>query len=194
MRLWRAAAAALSALLLCGLALGCAQGSLTIIIHQPAADGKQAAALPSWEHWCTRGTPRQDRKRLAFCARVDGRVVYSTHGPGPLETHVALIGDFHIVIVRLLSGAATPANGARVVAIGPLFRARDGLREVQAFRFTSTPGGCTSPSACLRGTFARLTESICATVTRLGGHSVDSSSHRSGVRPGRCPSDHRLVH
>jgi len=60
----------MAALLLCGLVLVCAQGSLTIIAHKPAADGQ-----------------------------------------------------------------ATPTRGANVVAIGPLFRARDGQREVQAFRF-----------------------------------------------------------
>ena len=59
----------------------------------------------------------------------------STHGPNPDEAHIALISDFHIVLVRLPYGAATPKRGANVVAIGPLFRARDGQREVQAFRF-----------------------------------------------------------
>jgi hypothetical protein len=133
-RLWRVTAA-LSALLLCGLVLACAQGSLTIIAARPAATGRGAAAPPSWVRWCTRGNPRQDRKRLAFCARVEGRVIDSTHGPGPDEVHLAVLSDFHIVIVLLPDRAAEPAWGARVVAIGPLFRARDGQREVQAFRF-----------------------------------------------------------
>ena len=133
-RLYRAVAA-LAALLLCGAALGCAQGSLMIIFHKPAAGGRRVAALPSWVYWCTRGKPRQDRKRLAFCARVEGRAIYSTHGPGRLESHVALLGYYRVVLVRLPEGAKTPADGQRVVAIGPLFRARDGLREVQAFWF-----------------------------------------------------------
>jgi hypothetical protein len=132
--LWRVTAA-LSALLLGALLLACAQGSLTIIARPPAANGTGAAAVPSWERWCTSGIPREDRRRLAFCARVEGRVLAATHGPGPLEAHVAVLGDFHLVIVRLPDGAATPARGTRVVAIGPLFRARDGQREVQAFRF-----------------------------------------------------------
>ncbi len=72
---------------------------------------------------------------MAFCARVDGRVLDSTHGPAPEEVHLAVLSDFHIVIVRLPDGTATPTRGAHVVAIGPLFRARDGQREVQAFRF-----------------------------------------------------------
>jgi hypothetical protein len=132
----RHAVAALPALLLCGTALGCAQpGSLAIIAHRPAAGARHLAAEPAWISWCTRGKPRRDRKRLAFCARVEGRAIDSTHGPGRLEAHVALLGYFHVVLVRLPEGARTPANGARVVAIGPLFRARDGLREVQAFWF-----------------------------------------------------------
>jgi hypothetical protein len=140
-RLWRVTAA-LSALLLGGLVLVCAQGSLTIIARRPTVAGQRGAATaaattatPSWERWCTRGEPREDRVRLAFCARVEGRVLSSTHGPGADEAHVAVISDFHIVVVRLPDWAATPNRGTEIVAIGPLFRARDGQREVQAFRF-----------------------------------------------------------
>jgi len=139
-RLWRASAT-LSALLLGALLLACAQGSLTIIARRPAtrdAAAQGAAAQPSWVRWCTRGEAREDRKRLAFCARVEGRVLSATHGPAPGEAHLAVLGDFHLVIVRLPDGVATPARGTRVVAIGPLFRARDGQREVQAFRFNAT--------------------------------------------------------
>jgi hypothetical protein len=137
-RLWRATAA-LSALLLCGLVLVCAQGSLTIIARRPTvARQDSAAAAPSWTRWCTRGKAREDRRRLAFCARVVGRVLASTHGPAPGEAHLAVLGDFHLVIVRLPDYAATPAPGTHIVAIGPLFRARDGQREVQAFRFEAT--------------------------------------------------------
>jgi|HubBroStandDraft_6_1064221.scaffolds.fasta_scaffold212305_3 hypothetical protein len=135
-RLWRASAA-LSALLLGALLLACAQGSLTIISRQSAAT-QGASARPSWVRWCTSGQAREDRKRLAFCARVEGRVLAATHGPGLGETHVAVLGDFHLVVVRLPDWAATPARGTRVLAIGPLFRARDGQREVQAFRFRVT--------------------------------------------------------
>ena len=136
-RLWRVTAA-LSALLLCGLVLVCSQGSLTIIANQPATATRGAAAQPPWEPWCTRGFPRKERKRLAFCARVEGRVLASTHGPQPDEAHIAVISDFHIVVVRLPNWETTPSRGARIVAIGPLFRARDGQREVQAFRFETT--------------------------------------------------------
>ncbi len=135
-RLWRITAA-LSALLLCGLVLVCAQGSLTIIARRPAAPGR-GAALPAWEPWCTRGVPRKERERLAFCARVEGRVLASTHGPNPDEAHIAVISDFHVVVVRLPNWEATPARGTNIVAIGPLFRARDGQREVQAFNYHTT--------------------------------------------------------
>jgi hypothetical protein len=135
-RLWRVTAA-LSALLLCGLVLVCAQGSLTIIAHRPATV-RGAAVLPSWEPWCTKGIPRKERKRLAFCARVQGRVIASTHGPKPDEAHIAVISDFHIVLVRLPNWEATPERGTDIVAIGPLFRDRDGQREVQAFWYDTT--------------------------------------------------------
>jgi hypothetical protein len=62
-------------------------------------------------------------------------VIGSTHGPGAEEAHIAVISDFHIVLVRLPDWEATPKTGAKIVAIGPLFRARDGQREIQAFRF-----------------------------------------------------------
>ena len=136
-RLWRVTAA-LAALLLCGLVLVCSQGSLTIIAHRPATASQSAGGLPSWEPWCTRGTPRKERIRLAFCARVEGRVLTSTHGPTPDEAHIAVISDFHILLVRLPDWETTPSRGAKIVAIGPLFRARDGQREVQAFRYETT--------------------------------------------------------
>jgi hypothetical protein len=136
-RLWRVTAG-LAALLLCALLLVCSQGSLTIIANRPTTASQAAAALPSWEPWCTRGTPRKERKRLAFCARVEGRVLDSTHGPTPDEAHIAVISDFHIVLVRLPNWETTPEKGAKIVAIGPLFRARDGQREIQAFRYETT--------------------------------------------------------
>lgn len=135
-RLWRVTAV-LAALLLGVLLLVCAQGSLAVIATRPATSA-QAAALPAWAPWCTRGVPRKERERLAFCARVEGRVLDSTHGPGPEEAHVAVISDFQIVVIRLPNWEATPSRGTNVVAIGPLFRARDGQREVQAFRFETT--------------------------------------------------------
>jgi len=135
-RLWRVTAL-LAALLLGVLVFVCARGSLAVIATRPATSA-QAAALPSWAPWCTRGVPRKERLRLAFCARVEGRVLESTHGPTAGETHVAVISDFHIVVVRLPEWEATPQRGTNVVAIGPLFRARDGQQEVQAFRFQTT--------------------------------------------------------
>lgn len=130
-RLWRTTAA-LSALLLCGLVLICAHGSLTIIARRPGV------ILPPWEPWCTLGIPRKERERLAFCARVEGRIIASTRGPNPDEAHLAVISDFHLVLVRLPNWEAVPSRGENIVAIGPLFRARDGQREVQAFRFYVT--------------------------------------------------------
>lgn len=126
-RLWRATAV-LSAVLLCALAVAAGQGSIHVLVHKPPTAGA------SWEHWCTTGQVREDRKRLAYCARVDGLVLASTHGPGRQETHVAVIGGFHLTVVRLPTGAPTPSPGTRLVAIGPMLRARDGQREVQAFR------------------------------------------------------------
>jgi hypothetical protein len=65
-------------------------------------------------------------------------VISSTHGPTADEAHIAVISDFHLVIVRLPNWEATPKRGAKIVAIGPLFRARDGQHEIQAFRYKTT--------------------------------------------------------
>lgn len=126
-RLWRVTAV-LAALLLCGVLVVLGQGSVDVIAQ------RSAAGSASWAPWCTAGQVREDRRRLAFCARVDGLAVASTHGPGYGETHVAVIGGFHLTIVRLPYGTPTPSPGTRVIAVGPLVRARNGQREVQAFR------------------------------------------------------------
>ena len=129
-RLWRVTAI-LAALLFCGVLVGAAQGSIAVISSRPAVSGSSAT---SWERWCTAGQVRQDRRRLAFCARVDGRVITATRGPGTGEIHVAVIGGFHLTLVRLPDGSPTPSLGTRLVVVGPMLRARDGQREVQAFR------------------------------------------------------------
>ncbi len=140
-RLWRATAV-LAALLLGGLLFVCAQGSLAVIAARPATP-VQAAALPSWAPWCTRGVPRKERLRLAFCARVEGRVLDATHGPNPDEAHVAVISDFHLILIRLPNWEATPLNGherrgdrpavprPRRPARGPGLPIRNGVRWFQ---------------------------------------------------------------
>jgi hypothetical protein len=81
---------------------------------------------------CFGFSPKLDHAELAFCARVDGRVVYSQLESG--ETHVLVIGDFHIVLVELPAGIRRPGWGLRIAAVGPLLRARNGQRELQAIR------------------------------------------------------------
>jgi hypothetical protein len=130
-RLWRVTAA-LAALLLAAVIAVAAQGSMTVIARAPA--GRDIA----WARWCGHGQVRLDRRRLAFCARVNGIVLATTHGPAVGEIHLAVVGGFHLTLVRLPDGSRTPGIGARVTAIGPLLRARDGQREVQAFHWGPT--------------------------------------------------------
>jgi hypothetical protein len=132
-KLWRLTAA-LSALLLCGLLVAASQGSTSVIFKRPHEARFSPGRKLSWLRWCSHGVVRHDRLRLAFCARVEGRVLDSTHGPGPGEIHVAVLSDFHLFIFRLPDGSATPSMGARIVAVGPLVRARNGQRELQAFK------------------------------------------------------------
>lgn len=128
-QLWRVTTG-LAALLLCALFVAAAQGSVDVITRKPDATRNAAP----WERWCTRGDVRADRIRLAFCARVDGIVVYSNRGPARGEAHIAVVGGFHLTVVKVPTHAAVPSVGNHVIAIGPLFRARNGQREVQAFR------------------------------------------------------------
>lgn len=125
--MWRATSV-IAAILFCAVVVGAAQGSIDVIARHPLAGGAP------WERWCTAGRVRVDRMRLAFCARVEGIVVSSSRGPAPTEAHVAVVGGFHLTVVKLPSGAPVPGVGSRLVAIGPLLRARNGQREVQAFR------------------------------------------------------------
>ncbi len=130
-RLWRVTAG-LAALLFCALLVGAGQGSITVLASHPTPGA--AGGVARWERWCTGGQARADRVHLAFCARVEGIVLSSTRGPAPTEVHVAVVGGFHLTVVKLPAHAPIPSVGSRLVAIGPLVRARDGQREVQAFR------------------------------------------------------------
>jgi hypothetical protein len=126
-RLWRVTTV-LALVLLCGIIVAAAQGSIQVLTRRPAV------STAPWEHWCTAGQPREDRRRLAFCARVDGLVLTSSRGPALGEAHVAVVGGFHLTIVRLPDHSRVPSAGTRLVAVGPLVRARNGQREVQAFK------------------------------------------------------------
>jgi hypothetical protein len=128
-RLWRLTTA-LAALLFCALLVLAGQGSVDVIQRSEAVSH---SGTP-WTQWCKAGDVRVDRVRIAFCARVVGIVLYSTRGPASGEAHVAVLGGFHVTVVKLPSHTTIPAIGDRVVAIGPLFRARNGQREVQALR------------------------------------------------------------
>ena len=94
---------------------------------------RTAASAPAWARPCVGRSARADRPRVAFCARVAGRVVAIRHGPSPGETHLALVSRLHLFVVLLPDGARPPGTGTLVTAVGPLVRARNGLREVQAF-------------------------------------------------------------
>jgi hypothetical protein len=123
-RLWRATAA-LSAVLLAGLLALAVPGAISV--------RRSAAAAPAWARPCVGRPARADRPRVAFCARVAGRVVAVRHGPNAGETHLALVSRLHLFVVLLPDGARAPGPGSRLTAVGPLVRARNGLREVQAF-------------------------------------------------------------
>ena len=93
-------------------------------------------AAPRWTAPCSRDSPRPDRTLLAGCSRVRGRVLVVRHkgiGQGRVETHLAVLAHFELILVKLKLGTPAPKTGEMITAVGPLVRARIGLREVQAF-------------------------------------------------------------
>jgi hypothetical protein len=91
---------------------------------------------PDWSQPCFHRTPRPDRPLLSPCSRVRGRVLAVRHkrvAPTQVETHLAVLAHFRLVLVKLDPGTAAPGVGRMITAVGPLVRARVGVREVQAF-------------------------------------------------------------
>jgi hypothetical protein len=62
-------------------------------------------------------------------------VIYSDAASG--ETHLLVVGGFHIVIVELPDAARRLGWGSHIIAVGPLLRARNGQRELQAISIRS---------------------------------------------------------
>ncbi len=57
---------------------------------------------------------------------------HETTSTGATETHLMLIADFHVFVVKLSPHHSRPSLGSSITAIGPLLRARNGLREIDA--------------------------------------------------------------
>jgi hypothetical protein len=128
-RRWRVAAA-LAGAALCGLLALAGPGSIEIVQRAPVNGSSLDSLTPTWSRACYRRVPKLGHRRLAFCARFDGRVIYSKVESG--ETHLLLVGGLHILIVELPEGKRGPGWGSRIVAVGPLLRARNGQRELRA--------------------------------------------------------------
>jgi hypothetical protein len=116
---WRAAA------LLVGLLLAVA---LVIVVPGHVTTTAPSAAAA---RLCAAHAPRPDRELLARCAQVRGRVVWVRHGVG--ETHLAMVGALHLLVVKLPPHAAAPSIGSFATFTGALVRSRAGLRELQAW-------------------------------------------------------------
>ena len=114
-RAWKLAAVAAATLLLGGAAVA-AQGSVGL--SEPA---RACAAI----------APRPDRELIDRCARVEGIVLHVRREP--TETHLAIVARLHLFIVKVDgTGVRIPSTGSRWSAVGPLVRARNGMRELQA--------------------------------------------------------------
>jgi hypothetical protein len=97
---------------------------------------EDSSAPPDWSSPCFSKEPRHDRVLLAPCARATGFVTYvrAKGHQGGREVHFALVGRFGALIVKLDNPfhLPTPGIGSRVTVVGPLVRAQNGMREIEA--------------------------------------------------------------
>jgi hypothetical protein len=115
--MWRAAALLVSGLLVATVAIA-APGEVR-------TSPPDAAAIAV----CDAHRPRPDRVLIARCAQARGRVVWVRRSHG--ETHLALVGRFHLLVVKVRGRA--PSIGAEASFTGALVRSRTGFRELQAW-------------------------------------------------------------
>lgn len=134
-RFWRGTAATAAALLAL-VVVAAAQGSLQVLRDRRSVPDVRRSPALHWALPCVSARARPDRRQLDFCGRIAGRVVWVTHGPDRGESHVAVLGGFHVVLVKLPIGTAPPSWGAAVVAVGPLVRSRSGMLELQSLRMS----------------------------------------------------------
>ena len=92
---------------------------------------------PAWSAPCFSHEPRHDRRLLARCARATGVVAHvrTKESAGSAEVHFALVGRLGVLIVKLGDPRMlkTPSIGSRVTAVGALVRARNDMREIEAW-------------------------------------------------------------
>jgi hypothetical protein len=135
--IWRTTTLAAAGLLAAGVVVASGGGVDTVSADPNIVGGSGA---PAWAEPCQEREPRYDRELLRSCVRVAGRVLavkHATTPSGETETHLMTIADFHVFVVKLSPHHPRPSLGSSITAIGPLVRARNGLREVDAIQVNS---------------------------------------------------------
>jgi hypothetical protein len=97
-----------------------------------------AEERPDWSAPCWTQAPRGDRRLLARCARLSGRVLWvRRQGLGPAsKAQLIVVARFKPYVVKIApvaTGRRLPAIGHRLTVVGPLVASRAGLPEVQDF-------------------------------------------------------------
>jgi hypothetical protein len=99
-------------------------------------DGAKKNA-PTWAKACWNEKPRGDRKLLARCARVSGRVLWVRRQgfDQSSKAEMVIASGFGLVMSKMSPyvGRHVPAVGHYVHIVGPLVKSKTGLREVQFF-------------------------------------------------------------
>lgn len=135
-RVWSAAAIVVTAVLAATVLLA-SSGAVETFDAGWRRPPSASRVAPTWYLPCARRAPRSDRELLAACARVRGRVLAVRHEGAERETHLAVLAEFQLLLVKLGAGRRAPDLGETIVAVGPLVRARNGLREVDAIEARS---------------------------------------------------------
>jgi hypothetical protein len=135
-RFWRVAAV-LAAVVLAASLLAAVPGSVAIVKYAPGQGGPAATSIPAWARTCLQiRYPSLEEHQLAFCARVDGRVIGSvTKSNG--ETHLLVTGGLHFSVVELKPGMRAPGWGSRITAVGPMGSGEGGFRELKALHVSN---------------------------------------------------------
>jgi hypothetical protein len=124
------AAAVISVAALCGIVFMAGPGSVRLLVYPPGIRG--TTVIPAWARPCGHEPTSPRHGQIAFCARVDGRVIESAASSRTEETHLLVVGGFRVTLVQLPRGARPPGWGSRITAVGAMFTNGSGVREVQA--------------------------------------------------------------
>jgi hypothetical protein len=132
-RAYSAFVAAVVVVVLVALVVG-AQGQVDTYGSADSTVRVVSSSAPGWAAPCLRTIPRDDRRLLKRCARVKGRVLWvktRQEAGGRTKVHALVVARFQLFLAKFPPNASGPRMAGSVTVIGPMVRARNGLKEIQ---------------------------------------------------------------